>query len=33
VIDGKYETDVAQAGGQENLVQLINDLSASEKRH
>jgi thiol:disulfide interchange protein DsbA len=33
VIDGKYETDVGQAGGQENLMQLINDLSASEKRH
>jgi thiol:disulfide interchange protein DsbA len=33
VIDGKYETDVGQAGGQDNLMQLINDLSASEKRH
>ncbi|MGA2563853.1 MAG: thiol:disulfide interchange protein DsbA/DsbL [Steroidobacteraceae bacterium] len=33
VIDGKYESDVGQAGGQENLMQLINDLSASEKRH
>jgi thiol:disulfide interchange protein DsbA len=33
VIDGKYQSDVGQAGGQENLMQLINDLSASEKRH
>ena len=33
IIDGKYETDVAQAGGQEKLIQLINDLAASEKQH
>jgi thiol:disulfide interchange protein DsbA len=33
IIDGKYESDVGQAGGQDNLMQLINDLSASEKRH
>jgi protein dithiol oxidoreductase (disulfide-forming) len=33
VIDGKYESDVAQAGGQDNLMRLINDLAASEKRH
>jgi thiol:disulfide interchange protein DsbA len=33
VIDGKYLSDVAQAGGQDNLIQLINDLAASEKRH
>jgi len=33
VIDGKYATDVAQAGGQERLIQLINDLAASEKQH
>ncbi|MGA2023910.1 MAG: thiol:disulfide interchange protein DsbA/DsbL [Steroidobacteraceae bacterium] len=33
VIDGKYSTDVAQAGGQERLIQLINDLAASEKQH
>lgn len=33
VIDGKYESDVGLAGGQDNLMQLINDLSASEKRH
>jgi protein dithiol oxidoreductase (disulfide-forming) len=33
VIDGKYETDVEQAGGEAQLIQLINDLAASEKRH
>jgi len=33
VINGKYESDVAQAGGQERLIQLINDLAASEKQH
>jgi protein dithiol oxidoreductase (disulfide-forming) len=33
VIAGKYETDMAQAGGETNLLQLINDLAASEKRH
>jgi protein dithiol oxidoreductase (disulfide-forming) len=32
IIDGKYETDVEQAGGQAQLIQLINDLAASEKR-
>jgi thiol:disulfide interchange protein DsbA len=31
VIDGKYESDVGMAGGQSNLIQLINDLAASEK--
>jgi thiol:disulfide interchange protein DsbA len=31
VIDGKYETDVGMAGSQANLIQLINDLAASEK--
>jgi thiol:disulfide interchange protein DsbA len=33
VIAGKYETDMAQAGGEANLLQLINDLAANEKRH
>jgi thiol:disulfide interchange protein DsbA len=33
VIAGKYETDMQQAGGESNLLQLINDLAASEKRH
>jgi thiol:disulfide interchange protein DsbA len=32
VIDGKYEADVGSAGGEEKLIQLINDLSASEKK-
>jgi protein dithiol oxidoreductase (disulfide-forming) len=31
VINGKYQTDVASAGGQEKLLQLINDLVAAEK--
>lgn len=33
VIAGKYETDLAMAGGEANLFQLINDLAASEKHH
>jgi thiol:disulfide interchange protein DsbA len=32
VIDGKYETGVGQAGSEQQLIQLINDLAASEKR-
>jgi thiol:disulfide interchange protein DsbA len=32
VINGKYQTDVGMAGGHEQLIQLINDLAASEKR-
>jgi protein dithiol oxidoreductase (disulfide-forming) len=32
VIAGKYGTDVGMAGGQSGLLQLINDLAASEKR-
>jgi len=32
VINGKYETDVGKAGGSGQLLQLINDLAASEKR-
>jgi protein dithiol oxidoreductase (disulfide-forming) len=31
IINGRFETDVGMAGGQNELVQLINDLSASEK--
>jgi thiol:disulfide interchange protein DsbA len=33
VIAGKYESDVGMAGGQANLIQLTNDLAASEKHH
>lgn len=33
VINGKYQTDVAMAGGHEQLIQLINDLAAAEKNH
>jgi thiol:disulfide interchange protein DsbA len=33
VIAGKYETDLAMAGGEANLFHLINDLAASEKHH
>ncbi|HEX4050836.1 MAG TPA: thiol:disulfide interchange protein DsbA/DsbL [Steroidobacteraceae bacterium] len=32
VIDGKYEADVGTAGSEDKLIQLINDLSASEKK-
>lgn len=32
VIDGKYQADVGTAGGDEKLIQLINDLAASEKK-
>lgn len=31
-INGKYMTDVGMAGGQKELIDLINDLAASEKR-
>jgi len=33
VINGKYTTDVAKAGSAANLIQLIDDLAASEHRH
>jgi protein dithiol oxidoreductase (disulfide-forming) len=33
VINGKYTTDVAKAGGPSQLIQLINDLAAYEHRH
>lgn len=32
VVNGKYTTDVGSAGGQSQLVALINDLAAAEKR-
>jgi predicted DsbA family dithiol-disulfide isomerase len=31
VVNGKYGTDVAKAGGPSNLISLINDLAASER--
>ncbi len=33
VINGKYVSDIGMAGGQANLISLIDDLAASEKRH
>jgi thiol:disulfide interchange protein DsbA len=33
VINGKYTTDVGKAGGQTNLIQLIDDLAAAEHKH
>ena len=33
VVNGKYVTDVGKAGGHPELIQLITDLTASEKRH
>lgn len=32
VINGKYTADVAKAGGQSNLIQLIDDLAAAEHK-
>jgi thiol:disulfide interchange protein DsbA len=32
VVAGKYVTDVGMAGGQNELLALLNDLAASEKR-
>jgi thiol:disulfide interchange protein DsbA len=32
VINGKYTTDVSKAGGPSQLLALINDLAASEKK-
>jgi thiol:disulfide interchange protein DsbA len=32
VVNGKYSTDVGSAGGHSQLVSLLNDLAASEKR-
>jgi protein dithiol oxidoreductase (disulfide-forming) len=33
VVNGKYTTDVNQAGGPEKLISLLNDLSAQEHKH
>ena len=33
IINGKYETDVGNAGSHEDLIAEINDLAASEHRH
>ncbi len=33
VVDGKYTTDVAKAGGPAQLIQIIDDLAASEHHH
>jgi protein dithiol oxidoreductase (disulfide-forming) len=33
VVNGKYSADVAQAGGESKLIELINDLAASERPH
>ena len=33
VVNGKYTADVGTAGGEPELIQLINDLAASEHRH
>ncbi len=32
VVNGKYVTDVGMAGGHSNLLALLNDLAAAEKR-
>jgi thiol:disulfide interchange protein DsbA len=32
-VNGKYTTDVDKAGGESKLMQLLNDLAASEHRH
>jgi thiol:disulfide interchange protein DsbA len=32
IVNGKYSADVGSAGGQSQLISLINDLAASEKR-
>jgi len=33
VVSGKYTTDVAKAGGETKLIELVNDLAASEHGH
>jgi protein dithiol oxidoreductase (disulfide-forming) len=33
VVNGKYSTDVAKAGSESKLIELINDLAASERTH
>jgi thiol:disulfide interchange protein DsbA len=32
VVNGKYTTDVGSAGGEEQLIQLVNELAAREHR-
>ncbi|MEP7314018.1 MAG: thiol:disulfide interchange protein DsbA/DsbL [Pseudomonadota bacterium] len=32
IVNGKYQTDVGMAGGNSELLQLVNDLAASDKR-
>jgi protein dithiol oxidoreductase (disulfide-forming) len=32
IINGKYYSDVGMAGSHANLISLINDLAAAEKR-
>jgi hypothetical protein len=32
-VNGKYGTDVAKAGSESKLIELINDLAASEHAH
>ena len=32
IINGKYQTDVGMAGGHEQLIALINDMAAAEKK-
>ncbi|HTP40608.1 MAG TPA: thiol:disulfide interchange protein DsbA/DsbL [Steroidobacteraceae bacterium] len=33
IVNGRYRTDVGMAGGPTQLIQLVNDLAASEKNH
>ncbi len=33
VVDGKFTTDVGKAGGPSELIQLVDDLAASQRRH
>ena len=33
VVNGKYTSDIAKAGGEARLIELINDLAAAEHRH
>ena len=33
IVNGKYVTDVGKAGGHTELIELISNLVASEKRH
>jgi len=33
VVNGKYRADVATAGGDTELLELVHDLAASERKH